>query len=196
MKPEGTSTQLAAAPLPQQKAWPHAPIHQLAVNGTFMVTAGTYLKRHFFRGDERLDLLERQLLSLAKTYGWQLEAWAVFSNHYHFVGHAPQAASDASSLKTFLSRLHTQTAVAINRQDATPGRKVWFNYWESRLTFAKSYLARLHYVHANPVKHRLVAVANQYRWCSAAWFERTVSPATLKMVYSFRLDRVNVLDEF
>jgi hypothetical protein len=33
-------------------------------------------------------------------------------------------------------------------------------------------------------------------WCSAAWFERTVSPATVKMIYSFRLDRVNVLDDF
>jgi hypothetical protein len=30
--------------------------------------------------------------------------------------------------------------------------------------------ARLHYVHQNAVKHGLVQQANQYRWCSAAWW--------------------------
>ena len=38
----------------------------------------------------------------------------------------------------------------------------------------KSYLARLNYVHQNPVKHGLVRVANQYRWCSAAWLEHGI----------------------
>ena len=158
-----------------------------------MVTAGTYLKEHFFRGDEWLDLLERMLLELAKTYSWELEAWAVFSNHYHFVAHSP---TDATTIKTFLSRLHTQTAIAVNKRDGTPGRKVWFNFWESRLTFEKSYLARLHYVHANAVKHKLVLVPNQYRWCSAAWFERTASAAMVKTIYSFKLDKLEVLDDF
>ena len=58
-----------------------------------MVTAGTYLKEPFFNGDEWLTLLERQLLALAKIYAWHLEAWAVFSNHYHFIAHSPAAMS-------------------------------------------------------------------------------------------------------
>ena len=144
--------------------WPHAPVHRLSTHGSYMVTAGTYLKEHFFKGDEWLTLLERSLLALAKVYGWQLEAWAVFPNHYHFIAHSPE---DATTLKTFLSRLHTQTAIAVNQRDDAARRKVWCNFWESRLTFEKSYLARLHYVHANAVKHGLVRVANQYRWCSA-----------------------------
>jgi putative transposase len=39
-------------------------------------------------------------------------------------------------------------------------------------------------------------VANQYPWCSAAWFERTASPAQVKSIYRFNADRVHVLDEF
>ena len=161
-----------------------------------MVTAGTYLKEHFFRGEDRLDHLEGLLLSLARHYRWDIEAWAVFSNHYHFVAHSPPDGTNATSLRTFLSRLHTQTAIEVNKQDGTPGRKVWYNFWDSRLTYEKSYLARLHYVHGNPVRHKLVPVAHQYPWCSAAWFERTASPAMVQTIYSFKIDKVEVLDDF
>jgi putative transposase len=54
----------------------------------------------------------------------------------------------------------------------------------------------LNYVHQNAVKHKLVPVANQYRWCSAAWFERVASPAQVKTIYSIKIDRVNVEDDF
>jgi len=54
----------------------------------------------------------------------------------------------------------------------------------------------LNYVHQNPVKHGLVPVANQYRWCSAAWFERTASTAQVKSIYRFKVDQVRVRDDF
>jgi putative transposase len=57
-------------------------------------------------------------------------------------------------------------------------------------------LARLNYVHQNPVKHGLVLVANQYPWCSARWFERTASAAMVKAIYRFSIDRVQVQDNF
>src|SRR5690242_14918468 len=75
------------AVVPPQRDWPHAPPHRVSELGTYIVTAGTYHKQHFFRGADRLDHLEGELLAGAKAAGWQLEAWAVFSNHYHFVGH-------------------------------------------------------------------------------------------------------------
>jgi putative transposase len=173
--------------------WPHAPVHRLSGKGTFIVTAGTLGKAHYFRDAAALDVLETELLSKARQYGWQLEAWAVFSNHYHFVGHA---LDDAGSLKPFLSHLHAETARTVNARDRQPGRQVWFNYWDTELTYEKSYLARLNYVHQNAVRHGLVAVANQYRWCSAGWFERTASPAQVKTIYSFKIDRLRVVDDF
>ncbi len=51
-----------------------------------MVTGGTYLKQHFFTSRQKLDLLRDALLELSESYRWHLEAWCVFSNHYHFVG--------------------------------------------------------------------------------------------------------------
>src|SRR5437867_11353569 len=67
------------------KDWPHAPVHRLSEHGIYFITAGTLYKRHLFDSPAKRDLLERMLLSLAKARAWQLEAWAIFANHYHFV---------------------------------------------------------------------------------------------------------------
>src|SRR5688572_10023230 len=152
--------------------WPHALQHQLSSSGTYFVTASTYRKQHHFSGAVRLAVLHRGLLTVASDFGWQLEAWAVFSNHYHFVGHSPEGSIDAASLPEMLSTLHAKTAGWVNQLDKAPGRQLWFNFRETRLTYQKAYLARLNYVHQNPVSHALVSVANQYPWCSARWFER------------------------
>ena len=137
--------------------WPHAPQHRLSVRGTYFVTVGTYLKRHHFRGAQRLCVLHRGLLTVCQDDKWRLEAWAVFSNHYHFIAHSPEDQADASE---------------------------------------KSYLARLRYVHQNAVRHGLVLVANQYPWCSARWFERSATPAQVKTIYNFKIDRLQVYDDY
>ena len=174
--------------------WPHAPEHRLGERGTFFLTCGTYLKAHRFVGRVKLEFLHDQLLALAEKYGWALEAWAVFSNHIHFVGKSP--ATDATNLSTFMSELHTSTSAFINELDGTPGRTNWHNYRDTRLTYEKSYFARLNYVHQNPVRHGLVPVANQYPWCSARWFELKAQPGHVKTIYSFKTDGVKVYDEF
>jgi putative transposase len=173
--------------------WPHAPVHQLSEQGAYFVIASTYAKAHRFAGAGRLRVLQRGLLTVARQFGWDLEAWAVFSNHYHFVAHSP---ADSATLQPMLKMLHVKTAEWVNKLDRAPGRRVWFNFRETRLTYQKSYLARLNYVHQNAVKHGLVAVANQYPWCSAAWLERSAAPAIVKSIYRFKTDEVQVDDDF
>jgi putative transposase len=176
--------------------WPHAPTHQLTERGSYFVTSATYQKTHFFRGATRLRVLHRGLLKVAEQFGWQLEAWAIFSNHYHFVAHSPPEATDAFSLRAMLGLLHVKTSSWINKLENKSGRQVWFNFWDTRLTYQRSYLARLNYVHQNPVKHGLVPVACQYPWCSAGWFERTASPAAVKSIYRFKTKNISVADDF
>ena len=129
--------------------WPHAPTHQLSERGTYFITAGTYLKAHHFCASQCLDVLHRALLSVTRKFSWDLEAWAVFSNHYHFVAKSPRDSEDASTLSRMLGVLHARTAAWINRLDGQPRRKVWHNFWDTKLTYQKSYLARLNYVHQN-----------------------------------------------
>jgi putative transposase len=123
-----------------EKDWPHAPLHRLDTNGVFMITAATLHKEHFFRTPEKLTLLENSLLSLAKEYHWRLEAWAVFANHYHLIACSEEGALE---LDRMVRRLHGDTARALNRLDQTEGRTVWYNFWDTKLTHQRSYLARL-----------------------------------------------------
>jgi putative transposase len=190
--PELLSPTRELAPAPKF-AWPHSPVHRLAGSGMIMVTAGTYLKQHLFTEGPKLRMLHNALLAIADRHQWRLEAWAVFSNHYHFVA-APSVAS--RTLPALLRELHSRTAIALNRQDRRPGRKVWHNYWDTQLTHETAYYARLNYVHNNPVKHGVVSVASHYPYGSAAWFERNATPAQVQTIYGFKTDRLAIPDDF
>ena len=178
---------------PAHKDWPHAPVHRLSEHGTFIVTASTLNRQHYFRSEESLTILENKLLELARQYSVVLEAWAVFSNHYHFVAHTTGLKNQIADL---IARVHDATAEHVNQRDQQPGRPVWYNFWDTQLTYEKSYFARLNYVHQNAVKHGLVHQANEYAWCSAAWFERVATRAQVKTIYGFKTDRVNIDDDY
>jgi len=173
--------------------WHHSPLHELSESGAYMVTAGTYRKVMLFASEERLSLVQEGLFRVSAEYHWQLQAWAIMANHYHFIA-VPE--HEAATLADMTRTLHAETALAVNRLDRTPGRRVWFEYWDTHLTFEKSYLARLNYVHSNPVHHGLVPVASAYPWCSAGWFEQNAKPSFYKTVSSFRFDRLRVPDDF
>jgi putative transposase len=175
------------------RTWPHAPSKEIVCPGQYIVTAGTYGKIHHFHGESRLTYLHDSLLESAEALGWRLEAWAVFPNHYHFVGTSPDSAEAVHALT---KRVHMATAHFANVEDGTRGRTVWYRSWDTLLTFEKSYLARLAYVHQNPVKHGLVAQAVEYPWCSAAWFSKSAPKAFVETVLSFKTDKVNVIDDF
>ncbi len=183
----------SGAEAPHSKDWPHSPVHRLSEIGTYLVTAGTYQKIPLLHTPERLNLVRDTLFAIAEEYHWRLQAWAVLANHYHFIAHSPL---DAATLPRLISKLHMTTAKALNSYDATPGRKVWFQYWDTRITFEPSLLARLHYVHNNPVHHGLVRAAVDYPWCSAAWLERHATPAFRATLASFPTDQLQVPDDF
>jgi putative transposase len=92
--------------------------------------------------------------------------------------------------------IHSRTAHEINRLDSASERKVWFQYWDSHLTYPKSYYARLSYVHRNAVHHGLVRTPSAYPWCSAGWFETNASRPFRNRIMSLPIDRVNVRDDY
>ena len=110
----------------------------------------------------------RHNLRAGKKLCAPLQAWAFFTNHYHIVINFENTSTTHCD---FMRHLHRELAIRLNRIDSTPGRRVMYEFWDTRLTFEKSWLARLNYVHQNAVKHGLVPLANQYPWCSASWFE-------------------------
>lgn len=175
------------------KDWPHPPVQELTAAGAYMLTAGTCQRINHFNTPERLTFLRDLLFEIADAQGLQLQAWAVMANHYHLVSLAP---ADPASLRELTRKLHSASAREINRLDKISRRKIWAHSWNSYLDVEMHFLARLKYVHQNPVHHKLVPVANQYEWCSAKWFEQNARPSFVKTVYGLKIERFQVMDHF
>jgi putative transposase len=176
-----------------RESWPHAPPHYFTPKGVYLITAATLHRKQLFDSNAKLNLLRDTTFALAKNYQLILQAWAFFPNHYHLV---LSFENSATTHRIFVRHLHRELAERLNRMDTTARRRVMYEFWDTHLTFEKSWLARLNYVHHNAVKHGIVPVANQYPWCSAAWFESNARSGFVKSVYSFKTDAIKVPDDF
>ena len=85
-------------PTEQGGRWPHSPLHLFEPGTHYMVTASTLHKQSIFNTAEKLTLLRRSLFEVMLAYGWELEAWALFSRHYHFVARSPQGTVSLTQL--------------------------------------------------------------------------------------------------
>ncbi|NLD42593.1 MAG: hypothetical protein GX657_03770 [Chloroflexi bacterium] len=167
----------------------HTPAHRFLPGATYIVTAATYGRRMLFDTPANRDALLDVLFAEVDRRSWRLEAWAVMANHYHWVGVAP---TEGCALPQLVSAVHARSATWLNRTAGVPGRQVWYQYWDTCLTYERSYLARLNYVHTNPQRHGLVERAEEYRWCSMAWFVEGADEALRRAVLSLPVDRVRV----
>lgn len=159
----------------------------------YMVTGGTYLKQPLLNEPAKRSLVRDLLFEFTRKYNWQLQAWAVMNNHYHFIASSPDT---LDSLTALIAQLHEYSAKKLNRIDNSPGRKVWHNYWDSRITHQTSLLGRLRYVHQNPVHHRVAENASSYEWCSQHWLEKTAPRSFVNTLARFKTDTIHVQDDF
>ena len=172
--------------------WPHAPIHRFGDGGIYFVTGATLDRQHLFRTPGALDSLQQLLFEKANEHRVSLQAWSLFPNHYHLV----VTSDEGTRVKKMLTRVHVESAIAINRCHDKPGRRVWYQFRDTQLTYERSWLARLKYTHENAVHHRVVANAMNYRWCSASWFAAHATPAFVETVKRMKVDRLCVDDEY
>jgi putative transposase len=175
------------------KTYLRTPPHYFLLNAMYMVTGAIANKQNLLLENSRKEFLLQTLFERAGLLGWELQAWAVLHNHYHCIAQSP---NDASTLTKLIRQFHSLTAIEFNKLDGTSGRQVWQNYWDTCLTYEKSYLARLHYVHMNPVKHGLVDNPMEYPFCSYRWFVEEGDDELKEMVFDQKIDKVNIIDDF
>src|SRR5215212_8067732 len=120
-----------------RESWPHAPPHHFTPNGVYMITAGTLHKAPLFNTPQKLKLFQDTTLQLIGAYSIGLRAWAFFSNHYHLIVGFVDASCEH---RVFIRHLHRELALELNAVDATRSRKVMYQFWDTPLTFEKSYL--------------------------------------------------------
>lgn len=146
----------------KMKSWPHSPSRSVTEPGTYFITAATYQKEHRFKSTEKLRLLQSVIFETCQEFEFQLQAWAIFPNHYHLIGFNPIY----KGVLKMTQKIHSVSARELNRLDDTVGRQIWYFMRNKQLTFEKSYLARLNYVHNNPTKHGLGSSLNYPLQCT------------------------------
>lgn len=175
------------------KTYLHNPPHYFLPNAMYMVTGAIFQKKNLLQDDAVKQFILQTLFERANLLGWKLQAWVVLHNHYHFIAQSPE---DPSTLTKLIRQFHSITAIEINKRDGVPGRQVWHNYWDTCLTYEKSYLARLHYINMNPVKHGLADNLMDYPFCSYKWFVEQADDGLKELVFSQPIDKLSVKDDF
>jgi putative transposase len=175
------------------RAYPHNPPHLFLPNVAYLITARMWRRERMMDTADKKAFFFHALMNQAAAYHWELEAWAILGNHYHLVARSPE---EAAGLPAFLGTLHSETAIEFNRLDGTPGRIVWRNYRDTCLSYEGSYLARLHYVHTNPVKHGLVRDPLEYPYCSYRWLMEQGEPGFVRRVLTQPYTGINIEDDF
>lgn len=150
---------------------PYAPPHLFRPNACYFITGKTLGGATLMSTAARREQLLASLRFACDRWGWKLSAWVVLSNHYHCLLVAPEAAGELSRL---LASVHRFTATAWNKEDGTPGRPVWYRYWDTCIDHESSLWARVNYIHYNPVRHGLADEPARYPFSSySEWAEET-----------------------
>jgi putative transposase len=173
---------------------PHlnTPPHWFVSNAIYIVTGATLHKKPLLDTDAKRANFCETLLERARILGWAIDAWAVMREHYHFVARSPE---NAFSLKALIQGVHSINAKFVNQIDQMPGRRIWYNYWDTCITSETSYYARMLYVIMNPVKHGLARNPEDYPFSSYKYFLENSEPKFQKMVLSC-VDDAQMVDDY
>ena len=131
---------------------PYHPPHYYADNRFYFITARTFNRRQVWRSDAAKRIFVKGLRSAVQDHGIPLYAWAILHEHHHlliYVEKKPQ-------LVSFIKRLHGSSAIQINKQDRTSGRKVWYNYWDYCPRDDRDFYRVFNYIHIQPIKHGIL----------------------------------------
>ncbi len=116
--------------------------------------------RTFF-GDDDYALYRDLLATHCRNAGVEVWAWCLMPNHVHLI----LVPSDPDGLRRALARVHRIYAGVIQARRKRSG-----HFWQGRfgaVAMDEEYLAAaLRYVSLNPVRARLVARAQDWRWSS------------------------------
>jgi putative transposase len=143
----------------------HRPVHFYVAGGCYFITAAILQHLPLMLAAERRAWFVGSLLEGVSELHEELVAWVVLPNHYHAVVRVKNQQSAA----ILMQRVHARSAKRFNQEDHTPGRQVWYSYWDRCLWTEGDFWSRINYIHRNPVRHGYVAAPED--WEHSSWRE-------------------------
>ncbi len=87
------------------------------------------------------------------------------------------------------------TIGTVNGLQKSP-EKIFHNYWDSCMTYERSYFTRLNYVYFNSVKHGYVLHPKEYPFGSYFYRYERFAKELKELECKYPFERVNVKDDF
>jgi putative transposase len=143
------------------KIYPHNPPHLLIDGAKYWVTGSAYRHRPLFREHATKSKMLEVLQKTAEKLGWRIDDWVILNDHYYLMLESPDYTVKGSGPKTiadFMNNFHRFTALWIrkNNNSFKNVKRIFNNYWDTCITYERSYFARINYLYFNPVKHGYV----------------------------------------
>ncbi|PAU52327.1 transposase [Pseudomonas sp. PIC25] len=160
--------------------------------GTYFITL-TLRNRKSDLLVRRIDILRDAVRDARRRRPFDLPAVVVMPEHMHLLIRLPMEDDDHSArirdIKSgFVKGLRaTGEAIRLNRRGEAD---VWqARYWEHCIRDEPDYAAHVDYIHYNPVKHGLVALAKDWPWSS---FRRYVERGDLPLDWAGGVEALRV----
>ncbi len=144
------------------KKYKHAPTHLFLTDYHYFITAGTYGEKPYFHSDAQKELLLNTICETLRENHGELQGWVILANHYHIVAKL----KDAFLLPQTIRKIHSISAVLVNKSSKQPGRKIWYQYWDECIRDERDFYVKLNYIHLNPIKHGYVSEPESYKFSS------------------------------
>jgi putative transposase len=145
----------------------HRPQHMTMPDSFYFLTAHTYNNGNHFSDDIRMTALYDVIAHAQQLYNAKIFGYILWPNHYHMIVQLPDVRIDR-----FVNNIYSYSAKVLNQIDNTPGRRVWYQYWDRFLRIQYSLddlYRRMSYIMHNPIKHGWCTTFDEaitYRWSS------------------------------
>ena len=149
--------------------------------GWFFVTVVTHRRRPILARSMARAWLRQSIREVRKVRPFAIRAMVLLPEHWHAIIELPQGDDNLSGRINGIKRGFTTRYLAGGGREAPVSagaarkrsRGVWQGrFWDHALRDAGDFKMHLDYIHANPVKHGLVARPGDWKWSSFARYVR------------------------
>jgi REP-associated tyrosine transposase len=130
--------------------------------GTYFITSATYLKKSLFQSDRMANCFLEVLEHYRRQHKFLLHEFVLMPDHFHLLLTPTETLEKALQLIKGGFSFRARTELGF-------GGEIWeHSFHDRRVRDELEYERFREYIHQNPVKRRLAAMAREYPYSSAA----------------------------
>ena len=155
---------------------------EVCPEGAYFITAKILDNQPLLQSEARKELFFDVLVNKCIENNVDLFVWVICDDHYHFMIHSDHE----FDLGYIMNRIHSVSATLLNKIDNTPGRQVWYQYWDSWLRDEESFWLRFNYIHWNPIKHGYaenIIELEKYDYCSFSLWKEVLGKEAIELFF-------------